>query len=136
MKKYIIIGLLAFLMIPVWSQPNKEIHDTLFWTSVSKDTTVFRMFKRDVAYVEIDIATFANNDTITVGYSCDKESLEPVSDLFPMKIAKATYVSHVNGLTRYRIAIAGDNWHSKYIGIRCKYAGNAGTCKPSLHWSR
>jgi hypothetical protein len=133
MKKILIILIAVFLVVDTYCQ--REVSDTLFKTSVSKDTTVFRVFKRSVAYIEVEIGTFTDNDTICVGYSSDKTVLIPCSNLFPMKVVKATYKSVVNGTTKYRIGIEGDNWSSKYIGFRCKYAGTVGTCKPSIHYN-
>lgn len=133
MKKILFILIVVLLSVDTYCQ--REVHDTLFWTSVSQDTTVFRVFKRDAPYIEVDIGTFADNDTICVGFSTDKSTLIPISDLFPMKITKANYKSVVNGTTRYRIGVTGVNWTAKYIGIRSKYAGSPGTCTPSLHWN-
>lgn len=130
MKRIVLI--LGVVLIAIAVNAQKVKHDTLFWTSVSQDTTVFRAFAKAGPYVEIDISTFADNDTVTVGYSIDKTSLVPVSDLFPMKLTKANYKSVVNGVTTYRIGITGNLWTAPYIGIRCKYAGSPGTCTPSI----
>lgn len=132
MKKLIFLFIVLFFGLDVFCQAEK--HDTLFWTSVSKDTTVFRVFKRNIAYLEVDINTFTDNDTLTVGMSADKSALIPVTG-FPLKITKATYKSIVNGTTRYRVGIKGNYWNAKYIGFRCKYAGSVSTCKPSIHYN-
>jgi hypothetical protein len=134
MKKVVLI-LGVVLMFSMQANSQKIKYDTLFWTSVSQDTTVFRAFKKAAFYVEIDISTFADNDTLTVGMSIDKTSLSAIpygSDIFPMKITKNDYRSIVNGDTTYRVGIYGDFWNAPYIGLRCKYAGSPGTCTPSI----
>ena len=137
MKKIIFILIVLYLGVNSYAQ--REIHDTLFKTSVSKDTTVFRVFKRDVAYVELDVTTLSDNDTITIGMSADKSALIPVpvgSAQFPLKLTKANIKSTVNGTTKYRLAVCGQYWYSKYLGVRIKYAGTVGTVKPSLIWNQ
>ena len=136
MKKLIILLSFSLMLIPSFGQPNSIKRDTLFYTSVSQDTTVFRSFKRELPYVELDVGTLSDNDTICVGYSADKQALIPCSDLFPMKLTKANYKSVVNGTTKYRIGITGNNWNSLWLGVRIKYAGTPGTVKPSLIWTK
>ena len=130
MRKLIFLLIVIFAGVELFAQQEK--HDTLFYTCVGKDTTVFRIFRRDVPYVELDVTTMADNDTVSVGFSADKSVIIPVSNLFPMKLTKANYKSNVNGTIKYRIGIIGDFWNSKYIAVRIKFAGTSGTVKPSL----
>jgi hypothetical protein len=134
MKKILFITIVVFLGVDTFAQ--REVIDTLFRTSVSKDTTVFRVFKRDVAYIEFDLGGMAANDTLSIGMSANKLSLEPVVTSvgisYPWKVTLADCVCQVNGTTRYRVALYGFAWPSKYIGFRIKYAGAAASVKPSI----
>lgn len=75
MKNLIILILFAFLLIPAKGQgifsAGSIKRDTLFKTSVSKDTTVYRSFKRSMGYFELDVTTLATGDSICVGYATD-----------------------------------------------------------------
>jgi hypothetical protein len=130
MKK-LFIAILILVTPAVFCQFEKS--DTLFKSTGAKDTTVFRVFKNDMAYLELDISTLADNDTVDILMSADKTwgaSLAVASPLFPVKITKSTYRKNVNGTVKYRIAITG-KFSAKYIGFRIKCAGAA---KPNIHY--
>lgn len=134
MKKILFILIVVFLGVDIYAQ--REVVDTLFESSGAVDTTVFRIFKRDVQYFTIDIGTMADNDTLSVGYSTDRTELVPVSNVFPLKLTKSTYLSHIHGAlgvyTKYRIGIEAYPFSAKYVAIRVKCAG---ACSPSLRWN-
>jgi len=136
MRKLIFILIVVILATETYAQ--REVHDTLFTAAGAIDTTVYRVFKKDMVYFELDVTTLANNDTVTIGGSVDRTALIPMSTDFPLKLVKADLISIVNGalgkFTKYRIGVGNgsDSWNPKYLGIRIK---SAGACKPSLHWN-
>ena len=137
MKKLIFIFIVLLSSIDIYCQ--KEVVDTLFESVGAVDTTVFRVFKRDMVYFTLDVGTMADNDTISIGYSTGKQDLlipSAITSFFPMKLTKATYLTHIHGdlgvITKYRIGIEGEQWRAKYLAVRIKCAG---ACSPSLRWN-
>jgi hypothetical protein len=132
MKKLIFLLVVMYASIDVFCQ--FETSDTLFKSAGAVDTTIFRVFKRSQAYIELDVSTMADNDSIDIMMSADGTwggSVPTSGDIFPMKLTKSDHAKDVNGTIKYRIALRGDAWESKYLGIWIKCAGAA---KPSIHY--
>ncbi len=118
--------------------------DTLFKSAGAIDTTVYRVWKRSMIYLELDISTFSDNDTVDIGYSCDRTWLGSIpggvvggeSIIFPLVIDVSDWTKPVvtedGNYSRSRIGIVGDSWNSKYIGF--SFQCGAGGCSPSIYW--
>lgn len=140
--KRILIIIISFISISLFAQ--RENTDTLFTSTGAIDTTVYRIFKRSMAYFELDITTFSDNDTVDIGYSIDKTYLGSVpgevvggsSIVFPCVLDVSDWTKTVNGedgeFTKARIGIVGISWNAKYVAIDCK-CGSSG-CTPVLCW--
>jgi hypothetical protein len=134
MKRILFILFVIIGVTDLYAQ--REVHDTLFTTTGATDTTIFRVWRRETPYFEVDVASMADNDSVIIGYSTDRTTCYAASTALKMKIAKADLRSYVKGAggtaTRYRIAVVGDDWASKYLAIRFKSAGGI---RPSIHWN-
>ena len=133
MKKLIFLFVMVYISVDSYCQ--KETSDTLFDASGAIDTTVFRVFKRDMAYLEVDISTCHDGDTLDIGFSADKTWIGslPGEITFPLTLDVSDFTKDVNGVySKSRIAVKGNTWPAKYIAFTF-HCGASG-CKPSIHY--
>jgi len=141
MKK-IVFFLLIMFSVSTLAQFEKS--DTLFVSAGAIDTTVYRVMKRTMMYLELDISTFSDNDTVDIGYSSDKTYLGSIpgsvvggsSIYFPLVLDVSdwtkTVVTSTGNYSKSRIGIVGDEWSAKYIAF--SFQCGAGGCSPSIHY--
>lgn len=142
MKNELITFCVLVFCMTIFGQ--RENTDTLFTASGAIDTTVYRTFKRDMVYLELDISTFSDGDTIDIGYSADKKWIGSIpggviggsSIVFPLILDISDWEKTINGpsgsVTKSRIGVVGIAWSAKYIAIDCKCS--AAGCTPVLIW--
>ena len=141
MKK-IVFFLLIIFSVSAFAQFEKA--DTLFVSAGAIDTTVYRVMKRTMMYLELDISTFSDLDTVDIGYNTDRTWLGSIpgsivggsSIEFPLVLDVSdwtkTVITSTGTHAKSRIGIVGESWPAKYIGfsIQC----GAGGCSPSIHY--
>lgn len=142
MKKVLIT--FAVFIFSVCAFGQRENTDTLFTATGAIDTTVYRVFKRDMAYGELDITSFSDDDIVDIGMCSDKRWIGSIpggvvggsSIIFPLVLDVSDWTKTVNGedgeFTRARIGFNGVSWNAKYIVIDCKCSASG--CAPVLCW--